>query len=276
MSSIVGSVVSTARIVSFPEVVAVVRSVVSEVREREITFLAAAISYYTLVSLVPLLVLAVVVAVFVGGEGLQAQILTYVQENLPAAEEYVETALVDRTAQGGLGVTSVLVTLWGGLKVFRGFDVAFSRIYGSEPGGLVDQIRDAVMALVSLAAGVIGAVALVTAMAVLDLPFVGLASPLFLLVVLIVGFFPFYYVFPDADVAFGEVAPGTVFAAVGYTLLASFFGVYASLTAGVAGALGAVLLLVTYFYFAGMVLLTGAVINAVLGGRIEDRQVQHA
>lgn len=226
--------------------------------------MAAAIAYYTLVSLVPLLVLAVVVAVLVGGDALRAWVLAYVGANLPVAEGYVGAALADRTAQGGLGVVSLLVTLWGGLKVFRGFDVAFSRIYGSDTGGLVDQVRDAITVLVSLGSGVIGAAALVTAVAVLDLPFAGLASPFLLLVALTAGFLPFYYVLPDADVSIREAVPGAVFAAVGYTLLAGVFGIYAALAGGMAGVLGTVLLLVTYFYFAGTVLLVGAVLNAVL------------
>ncbi|MFC6726276.1 hypothetical protein ACFQE1_18290, partial [Halobium palmae] len=65
------------------------------------------------------------------------------------------------------------------------------------------------------------------------------------------------------------------------------FGVYAG-SAGEGGnaaaaAVGAILLLLTWFYFSGILLLTGAVINAVLAGRVsesppagaDDQQVQH-
>jgi hypothetical protein len=67
-------------------------------------------------------------------------------------------------------------------------------------------------------------------------------------------------------------------------VLGVVFGVYASSTSGVAGALGAILLLVTWFYFSGILVLTGAVVNAVLAGKVTagpsdggapDRQVQH-
>lgn len=256
--------VPTASFASPSAVVAVARDLFETTREGEISFLAAAISYFTLVSLVPLLVLAAVVAVSVGGDALRAQLLVYVESNLPAAEQYVEAALADETGQGGIGVVSLLVSLWGALKVFRGFDTAFSRIYGSDVGGLVDQIRDAVTVLVSLGAGMFGVVALVTVVAILDFSLFGLVSPLLLLVALTVGFLPLYYVLPDADVSVREALPGAVFAAVGYTLLAAAFGIYAALAGGMAGALGAVLLLVTYFYFAGTVLLVGAVLNVVL------------
>lgn len=54
--------------------VPVARAVVDTIREKEISFLAASISYYALVSLIPLLVLGVVVATAVGGAALQAQL----------------------------------------------------------------------------------------------------------------------------------------------------------------------------------------------------------
>lgn len=232
--------------------------------------MAAAISYYTFVSLVPLLVLAVVVAVFVGGQPLENRILELAGENLvPAGQQSVETALADRTGQGGIGVVSFLVTAWGALKIFRGVDSAFTRIYGSTKQGLVDQVRDAALTLTSIGAGLIGAAALTTVLNVLDVPYLGLLSPVLLLLTLCVAFFPFYYVIPDVDVTPGEALPGTVFAAVGWTLLGVVFGIYTSVSAGVAGALGGILLLVTWFYFAGVLLLTGAMVNAVLGDRIQ-------
>ncbi len=231
--------------------------------------MAAAISYYTFVSLIPLLVLAVVVAVFVGGEPMRQQILALAEANLvPAGQQYVETALQDQTGQGGLGLVSLLLTTWGALKIFRGVDTAFTRVYGSGKSGIVDQVRDALVTLVSIGLGLAGAAALTALLAVIDLPFARFLGPVLLLVTLSLVFFPFYYVFPDVDVGAKEVLPGTVFAAIGWTVLGVVFGIYASMTSSAAGAMGAILLLVTWFYFAGILLLTGAVLNAVLGGRL--------
>jgi YihY family inner membrane protein len=258
------------------------RTVLNTVREKEVTFLAASISYYILVSLVPLLVLALVVAVLVGGDALRAQILAQVDANLPAGEALVGQALADRTAQGGLGVVSLLLTVWGALKVFRGLDTAFSRIYAVAGRGIVDQLKDGIAALVSIGVGVTGVVVLGSLLAVVDSTLVALAGPLLLLGTLTVAFLPLYYILPDADVSLREVLPGTVFAAVGWAALGTLFGIYAQQAGGsVAGALGALLLLMTWFYLSGILILTGAVINAVVGGRTEDgddrdRQVQHA
>jgi YihY family inner membrane protein len=257
------------------------RAVVDTVREKEVTFLAASISYYILVSLVPLLVLALVVATFVGGEGFRDQIMALVSANLPAGEGLVSQALDDRTSQGGLGLVSLLLTVWGALKVFRGLDTAFGRIYLVATRGLVDQLKDGVTTLASIGVGIAGVLVLGSLIALVDTPLVSLLGPFFLLGTLIVAFLPLYYFLPDADVSLREVLPGTVFAALGWAVLGTAFGIYAQATGGsVAGALGALLLLMTWFYLSGILILTGAVINAVSGGRtgdgaVEDRQVQH-
>ncbi len=256
------------------------RTVLNTVREKEVTFLAASISYYILVSLVPLLVLALVAAVLVGGDPFREQILQQVNASLPAGEALVGQALADRTSQGGLGVVSLLLTVWGALKVFRGLDTAFGRIYSVPGRGIVDQLKDGTAALVSIGVGLAGVVVLGSVIAVVGSTLVALAGPLLLLGTLTVAFLPLYYILPDADVTVREVLPGTVFAALGWAALGTLFGIYAQQAGGsVAGALGAILLLMTWFYLSGILILTGAVINAVVGGRTgddRDRQLQHA
>ncbi len=248
------------------------RAIIDTAREKEISFLAASISYYTLVSLIPLLVLGVVVTTAVGGEALQTQLQSIVDQYLlPAGQGLVEEALSDRAGQGSVGAVSLGLTLWGALKLFRGLDIAFSRIYGSEAGGLVDQLRDGSIALGSIGLGTLGVAALTALLSFLQVPFVQFLSPLLLLLTLCAAFFPLYYVFPDVGLSARQVVPGTVFAAVGWTALGIGFGIYAQVAgSSVAGALGSILLLVTWFYFSGLILLFGAVINAVTAGVVNS------
>lgn len=249
--------------------VTVARSVARVAKEREITFLAASLSYYTFVSLIPLLVTAVIAAAFVGGDAFRESVLDLAGRYLlPTARDQVEAIISDTAASGSVGVVGFAISTWGGLKIFRAVDTAFSRVYESDPGGLVDQVKDGVVALGAIGVGIAGIFALGLAVALLQIPFLTLLSPLLLLATLMAAFFPLYYVFPDTDVTPREVLPGTVFAAVGWTVLGAIFGVYAEASATTAyGVLGAVLLLVTWFYFGGSLLLLGAVVNVVLGGR---------
>jgi len=85
-----------------------------------------------------------------------------------------------------------------------------------------------------------------------------------LLIVCLCGaFFPMYYLFPDIDVTPREVLPGTVVGAVGWAILQVLFQVYVSLTGGGGSLIASILLLVTWLYFIGVILLLGAVVNAV-------------
>jgi YihY family inner membrane protein len=166
------------------------------------------------------------------------------------------------------------------LKVFRGIDKAFATVYGTEGGTILDQVRDGIVAIVGVGVGVFAVSTAGAVVATVDVPGAGLVTPVVLLATLAAAFLPLYYVFPDADVTVREVLPGTLFAAVGWTLLGAAFGVYTAFSSqgdpSVYGVLGGVLLLVTWFYFAGMLLLTGAVVNAVLGGRTPDRSTADA
>jgi YihY family inner membrane protein len=190
----------------------------------------------------------------------------------------VSDALANQTGQGGVGLIGVVVATWGALKIFRGLDRAFSKVYGTDGGGIVEQVTDGVVALVGIGVGVAAVTVAGTVVALAPIPFSGLIASLVLLTTLFVAFLPLYYVYPDVDVTVREVLPGTTVAAVGWTLLGAGFGIYADYaasegTAALYGVLGAVLLLVTYFYLAGLVLLSGAVVNAVLAGRTPDRTV---
>jgi membrane protein len=79
-----------------------------------------------------------------------------------------------------------------------------------------------------------------------------------------------YYLFPDVDHEPRDVLPGTVLAAVGWTLLQVGFQVYASLGGEDGNLIASILLFVTWLYFTGVVLLLGATYNAV---SLEDRGV---
>jgi len=255
--------------VSAPSFRPVARSVVETVRDHDVTFLAAGISYYVLVSLVPLFTLAVVVATAVGGADFAARVQSIAGAYLlPTGSDLVADALENRAGQGALSAVSLTVTLWGALKLFRGVDVAFARIYGYPVSPILRQLSDGIVALVTLGAAVVGVAVATAVVAVVDVPFVGVVGPLLLVFFLVLAFLPLYAVIPDVSVPLRGALPGAVLAAVGWAGLSAGFGVYTRSVTGVAGALGGVLLLVTWFYVSGILVLTGAALNAVLAGRL--------
>ena len=261
----------------------VARTVAREVRERDATLLAASIAYYTFVSLLPSLVLTAVVATALGGPTLRASVIDLAGRYLlPAGRTLVGDALANTTGRGGITVVGFGLLTWSSLKLFRGVDTAFAHVYGTESRGFLGSVRAGATVLVAVGVGALGGLGLVAAITVFGASWVTLLGPVLFATVLAVVLFPVYYLTPSVDVSAREAIPGTIVGAVGWTLLVTGFALYAAVATtdgqlALYGVLGAVLLLVTWFYLAGLVLLLGATVNAVLGGRIAapDRQVQH-
>jgi YihY family inner membrane protein len=251
---------------------------VTVVRDEQLTFLAAAIAYYAFVSVIPLLLVTLAVTSAVAGEALATEILDLVGEFLtPQASTLIEEALISGTGRSGATVAGLAVLLWSSLRVFRGLDIAFSRVYGQEmPVGLLEQVRDALLVLGAIGLGLGATVLLGAVLPLSDVPLPGYSGQLGLVVVLSVVFLPIYYVFPDSSVGVREAIPGAVFAGGGWTLLSLGFSVYATRAASfqLYGIIGAVLVILTWFYFGGLLVLLGAALNSVLAGR-KDRQLQH-
>lgn len=239
-------------------------------REREITFLAAAIAYYAFVSLLPALLLAVAVASAVGGEPLVEQVLTIVDEFLtPAGQDSLEAALTSARGRASATLLGVGVLIWSTLRVVRGLDIAFSRVYGTRPTlSIVEQVKRAAVVLLSVGVGlwvmIVGGGALAT---FIPPGWGGLGLGL-LLVGLTAVFLPLYYYLPGTGLDVREALPGAVLAAVGWVALQAGFQVYAAGATqfSLYGVIGGILLLVTWFYFAAILVLAGATVNYVLAG----------
>ena len=262
------------------------RRVVDVALDRQVTFLAAAIAYYAFVSLVPALLLLVVVASTVFGETIAARLVTATGEFLtPAGQGAVTAAISSAGGRTGASVLGLGVLLWSTLKVFRGLDTVFGTLYGvEERPTLSKQVTDAIAVVFAVGIGIGTMVAVGAFVAAANaIPAVEAASFLVLPVVLVVVFFPLYYLLPEPSISVRETLPGAVFTAVGWTFLQAGFQVYAA-SAGqyqVYGVIGGILLLLTWLYFAAVVVVVGGVVNVVLADRdlprphSVDRQLQH-
>ncbi|MBX0322626.1 YihY/virulence factor BrkB family protein [Halomicroarcula sp. F13] len=261
--------------VSTANVTSVLRTVGTEFSEKNVTFLAGSIAYTAFVSLVPLL-LFVVLALALVGAGWEQRFLALVSANVsPVVGQLIDRLLQSRGGSAGpSSLVGVVVLVWGALKLFRGLDTAFEEIYEVDAdGSLVQQLRDGVVVLVSLVLSVGATVAVTTAFGAVasEVPVLGVLFPVVLAAGLVVAFLPMYYVFPNTDVTAREVLPGVLVSAVGWALLQGLFQVYVVVATGGGGVsvLTGIMLLLTWLYFSGVVLLLGAVVNAVLGGHTD-------
>jgi YihY family inner membrane protein len=241
-------------------------------KEQELTFLAAAVAYYAFVSLIPAAVLALIVATTFGGEQFATVLLESTSQFLTdSGQDVLTTALTASDGRGSATVLGLAFLLWGTLKVFRALDTAFGDVYGTESqDSLLDQLLDSLIVLVGIGASMTLMFALAGAFAAFNLGIVVEAlGVLTLPILLTAAFLPIFYRFPDTDVTVREVLPGAVVAAVAWTVMQAGFQLYASVASTSAyGIVGGVILLVTWLYLAGAVVILGAVINVVLA---EDR-----
>jgi len=251
----------------------VARAVYREVRAENVTFMAGSIAYHAFVSLLPFLLLVLVVVSRVGGEAFAEDLLVAMAGYLtPGFRQVLVRAATNATRSTGLSVISVTVLLWSTLRIFRGFDQAFSEIYESESSNTVtDQLVDAAI--------VFGAIAPAIFVVSLADEFLGpllgaygvVVRPLASVAGISLALLPMYYVFPDEDVSVREIVPGAVVAGTSWTALSLGFGFYVETSSATEyGIVGVIILLITWLYFAGFVLLVGASVNAVLAGRSED------
>jgi membrane protein len=258
------------------EVRRVVRETWREVRDENVTFMAGSIAYHAFVSMLPLLLFLLLVLSAVGNAEFTARLVALTETVLtPYARELLVESLDVATARTGISLVGAITLLWGAAKIFRGLDVAFARIYDTDPRrSPLTEFRNAVVVLFTLTVAV--AVFLVAGLAaafVPDLPFPVVLNPFLLVVGLAIAFVPIYYVFPTVDLTTWEILPGVTFAAVGWTTLEVAFQTYVRFAAryeAVYGTLGSAFLLLIWLYFSGLVLLVGGVLNAVLAGRTND------
>jgi membrane protein len=252
---------------------AVARAVIHEIRTENITFMAGSIAYHAFLSLLPFLLLVLFVVSTLGDERLADALVRGMAGYLTPETVNVLVTAAQNAGDGRLSLVGAAVLVWGTLRIFRGLDTAFSDIYESEASNpFLDQVRDGIVVF-----GALGVALFVVALAdsFITIPSLGSADlvvrPLVSTLALAVAFLPMYYVFPDEDVTVREVLPGALVAGAGWTLLRLGFGFYVARTSATEyGIVGAVILLITWLYFGGLMLLVGAAVNAVLAGRSED------
>ena len=250
------------------------RQVIALARREQIVLTAGSIAYFTFVSLIPLLLLLVAVLSVFQNRALTEWIIdratrALAPENAVPLQEIVLGTAADQQAT----VVSTVVLLWGALLTFRALNSAFGGIYDTyHETSLFGTAADVVLVLVVI---VVSVVSLTLAGEALSL-FVGVGFwttlwPLLLFGVLAVVFFPLYYVLPDVDVTVREALPGTLFAAGAWSVLRVLFGYYVSVSSTIRfyGAASTFLLILLWLYAGGFVLLVGAIVNAVVGGRAD-------
>ena len=241
--------------------------VVTHALDTNASLTAAGLAYYAQVSLLPTLVLGFVVVSAVVGNETALRMLDAAGDALSlAGQRVVRDALEGTTSRAEIGLAGLVVLGWGSFRLFRGLKTAVADVY-RENNGVAGRWADSAVAALAVAAAVTVVVGGGLALAQVR----SVSAPIravLLTGALSVTLAPLYYVLPESDVSLVEVVPGAVLTASGWIVLRAAFRAYLDVANRypVYGVLGALVLLVTWLYFASLLLVLGAVVNAVLAG----------
>ncbi len=252
------------------------------VRDDQVTFSAAAVAFYTLMSLVP--ILAVVVGVFGwwADPAEAAKLVDYLGGLVPPAvsdllEEEIRDLASNKASAGLSAIFAGLVSLWAGTKAMDAVIKAMNMAYH------VEERRNIVRQKLVGIGLTLGTVAIVVASGwflVITTTFVGMAGTvmtfakwplIFVVVGLWISFL--YRVAPAREGRWSWVTFGSFIATLMWVVASALFTVYATWLGNfnqTYGSLGAVVVLMLWFYLSALALVLGAEINAELEPKSDE------
>lgn len=254
-------------------VVRVTKAVVAVSREKNVTTLAASLSYYVFNAFVPTVFLLVVGIATYGSVDTIAQGLGQLVSVQPGQFRRVLRMIGAQTDARVRALSlAVAIVVWSSLKSLRSIQDTFAEVYGTRRhSSFWGRIRDTGLVFVGTTIALIVVSFVSVALSLALGGWWSVASGLLIFASLVVGFLPMYYFFPGIDQPLREALPGAVVAAAAWTVSGFVFRIYVGLSESVQlyGIAGVVLIFLSWLYFGGLSILVGVVVNAVLSGRVD-------
>ncbi len=273
----------------------ILKRTASEYGDDNVPLMAAALAYFSVFSLAPLLVIVIAVLVFFGAGGAQDTVLNLVSNVVGEQGAGMVETMIEAQAEEGGGtfatITSTVILLFGATTLFAQLERVLNVIWKIEPDPetKMGTVKKLVMTRVRslglvLAIGVllIAAFFLTTivssAVSAAD-DFLPGPTSLWLMLNRVVAFaalaLAFALVFrllPRAEVPWRATWIGAVVTALLFVLVSWGFGIYISYVAvdSAYGAAGALVVLLLWVYFSAQATLVGAEFTQVLARRGSD------
>jgi membrane protein len=261
--------------------------------------LAAALAYYTIFSVAPLLVIVVAMAgLFYGREAAQGQLTHELERYVtnPDAVDLIQTVIMNARFPETSAMATLVgfgLLLWGAAGVFGELRNALNNIWDVPPrttfgirNFLVDRLLPLVMVVISgflLVVSLLASAALGAATNLLDIYFPGTAASSgainfgFLFVITFFVFALLYKYVPEVPIYWADVWPGALATALLFSLGRLLIGWYLahSSVATAYGAAGSIVLVLLYTYYSAQVFYLGAEFTQVYGRTYGTRRAEH-
>lgn len=257
------------------------KETVSEWSKDKVSLLAAALAYYTVFSLAPLLIIVIAIASLVfESEAVKGEIVGQIQELVGSnGAQFIKTAIENAskpTTRTIASIINLVVLLFGASGVFAQLQETLNTIWSVQPKpglGVIKIIQNRFLSftmvlgigfllLVSLAFGA----ALTALFNFLSKSIPGIdffwqiANHIFSFVVITLLFALIYKVLPDVKLAWSNVSIGAAIASVLFTIGKSLFGIYLgnSSFSSTYGAAGSPIIVLAWVYYSAQILFFGA------------------
>jgi membrane protein len=258
---------------------------------------SAALAYYALFSIFPLLLLTISILGFMLEAGVpvavDAQTLVFdaVDRTLPQAKELVEQiVLTTRRNRGGLGFVGLIVLAWSASNMFTHARLALNTIWNTGlPQGIGGVMRLRLVGLgMAIGVGILLLLATLSdtiltlvAQFITHLPWSDtlwfLGRPLLLASMTVVLFAALYRFLPRAPLGWADVWPGAIVGGVGWEVLKRGFVWYTTSIANwtaIYGPITGVIGLLLWLYLSAQVLLFGAEFAAAYRRLLDEKHQQ--
>lgn len=275
---------------SIRELFAVLKETWEEYNADNVPRLGAALAYFTIFSLAPLLIVVIGIAgFFLGRDNAQAELLLLANEYLGAQGAAVVDELLSNASRPGSGLLATTIgvgtLLFGASNLFAQLQGTLNTIWGIEPRpdrGVIGMVRSRSLAFAFVFGSGFLLLALMIGSAVLNVlnnrvgavvPNVTVVNELInrsgSIVLITVLFALIYKVVPDARPAWRDVFLGAFVTALLFNLGRFFLGLYLSTggTSSVYGAAGSLVVLLLWIFFSAQIFFLGAELIQVVARR---------
>jgi membrane protein len=197
---------------------------------------------------------------------------------VPDSQALLDAVSTVKSQSGVLFIVGLVGLLWGGSALFGIIEQAFAVIYHTRPRDFIRQrlIAFGMVFLFTILVGIaVATSALLPALKhIPNIPeflYSGVAA--FILQALIgvtaglLLFGTIYYVIPNRQQRLGQVIPGALVSGILFELITLVFPLYLSLNRGLnqyGATFGLLLVLMTFFFFLGLIMMIGVELNSVL------------
>ena len=256
--------------------------------DANLTGMSAMVAYNMLLGVIPVALLGLFIAGQVlSSTAVQHSVLTDLQGMFPGAAEHTLNSLLTeiRHSTTSIGVLALIASLWLGSSFWGALDTAFSRIYGCPSRKWLEQKRFGLAMLVVVLVFMVATVIVPTLQSILDtgashLPFdLARVANVVYLTSLGIGFLlllgcllVIYERVPNRPVPWRAAWPGALGATLAIGVVDIAFPAYLSNISTIARfgtTIVFVLITLAWFYLLAIIILGGAVVNALV---LNDRE----